>query len=62
MDRGIKDTNKDLTGEKCVHDDKGNLTISDETKLHASKEHYQRLLNVEFSWDKISVNNLVAVE
>ena len=44
----IKDTNRDVTGENCVCDDKGNLTISDEAKLHGWKEHYQRLLNVEF--------------
>ena len=48
MARAIKDTNRDVTGENCVCDDKGNLTISDEAKLHAWKEHYQRLLNVEF--------------
>ena len=31
---------KDVTGEKCLRDDKGNLTLSDEPKLHAWKEHY----------------------
>ena len=29
MARAIKDTNKDVTGEKCVCDNKGNLAISD---------------------------------
>ena len=48
----IKDANKDVTGEKCVSDDKGNLTINDEAKLHAWKERYQRLLNVEFPWER----------
>ena len=62
MARAIKDTNKDVTGEKCVHDDKGYLTISDEAKLHAWKEHYQRLSNVEFLWNKNSLNNSAAVE
>ena len=32
MARAIKDTNKDVTGEKYVHDDKGSLTRSDEAK------------------------------
>ena len=32
MARAIKETNKDVTGEKHVHDDKGILTISDEAK------------------------------
>ena len=35
-------------GEKCVRDDKGNLTLSDEAKLHAWKEHYYRLLIFEY--------------
>ena len=30
--------------------------------MHAWKEHYQRLLNVEFSWDNNSPNNSAAVE
>ena len=54
MPQTIKDTNKDVTGDKCVCDDKQNLTITDEAKLHAWKEHYQRLFNVEFPWDKNS--------
>ena len=58
----IKDTNKDVTGEKCVRDDKSNLIISDEAKLHAWKKHYQRLLNAEFPWDKDFVNNSAAAE
>ena len=62
MARAIKDTNKDVTGEKCVCDNKGNLAISDKAKLHAWTEHYQRLLNVEFPWDKNSLNNSAAVE
>ena len=58
----IQDTNKDVTRENCVCDDDRNLTISDEAKLHAWKEDYQRLLNVEFPWDKNSLNNSVVVE
>ena len=34
--QAIKDTNKDVTGEKCVCDNKENLTISDESKLRIS--------------------------
>ena len=62
MAQTLKDTNKDVTGDKCVCDDKQNLTITDEAKLHAWKEHYQRLFNVEFPWDKNSLNNSAAVE
>ena len=57
LSMAIKDTNKDVIWEKCVHDDKGNLSISDEAKLHVWNKHYQRLLNVEFPWDKNSLNN-----
>ena len=46
----IKDNNKGVTKEKCVRDDKGNLTTSDKAMLRAWKEDYQRLLNVEFPW------------
>ena len=58
----IKDTNKDVTREKCVRNDRRNLTISDEAKLRDWKEHYQRLLSVEFPWDKNSLNNLAVAE
>ena len=62
MAQAIKVTNKDVIGENGVRDDKGNLTITDEAKLHAWMENYQRLLNVEFSWDNNSLNNSAAVE
>ena len=63
MAPAIKDTNKDKTGEKWVHDDMGDLTVSDEAKSRAWKEHYQRLLNDEFPWDKNSLkNNSAGVE
>ena len=55
--QAIKDTNKEETAEKCVCDDKRNLTISDEANLPAWKEHCQRHLNVEFPWYQNSLNN-----
>ena len=62
MAQAIKDNNNDVTAEKCVCVGKGNLIITDEAKLNAWKEHYQRLLNVEFSWDKNSLNKSAAVK
>ena len=62
MAPAIKDTNKDITGEKCVHDHKRNLTLIDEAMLRAWKGLYQRLLNVEFPWNKSFLNNSAAVE
>ena len=46
MDR----TNQDVLGEKCVRNDAGELSLSDEDKMKAWVEHYARLLNVEFEW------------
>ena len=43
MAQASKDINKDVTVEKFICDDKENLTISDETKLHAWKGHNQTL-------------------
>ena len=36
--------------ENCVHNDSGELTLTDEGKMKAWPEHYARLLNVEFEW------------
>jgi len=44
MDR----TNQDVVGEKCIQNDAGQLSLSDEDKMKAWVEHYARLLNVEF--------------
>ena len=46
MDR----TNQDVVGEKCVRNDAGELSLSDDDKMKAWVEHYSRLLNVEFKW------------
>ena len=62
MAQAIKDTNKNVTREKCARDDKGNPTLNDESKLRAWKEGYQRLLNVEFPWNTNSLNNSAAVK
>ena len=46
MDR----TNQDVVGEKCVRNDAGELSLSDDDKMKAWVEHYSILLNVEFEW------------
>ena len=48
----MKSTNRDVVGDKCVRDDKGVLATSDQDKHRAWQEHYERLLNEEFDWDK----------
>ena len=55
MDR----TNQDVVGEKCVRNEAGELSLSDEDKMKAWVEHYARLLNVEFEWPSDSLPNLI---
>ena len=40
-----------MVGDKCVKDDWGNLSFDNEAKKVAWKQHYERLLNEEFSWN-----------
>ena len=53
--RQITSTNRDVVGDKCVTDDSGALATSDKDKHNAWQEHYQRLLNEEFDWEKESL-------
>ena len=39
--------NQDVMGEKPVKNDAGQLTLDEESKKEACKEHYKRLLNVD---------------
>ena len=48
----MRKENKDIVGEKCIQDDSGKLAYSDDEKIKAWKQHYERLLNVEFPWSK----------
>ena len=47
----LRKDNQDVVGDKCVKDDSGNLSFDNEAKKVAWKEHYERLLNEEFSWN-----------
>ena len=40
---------QDVVGERCIKNDAGELSLSDE-KMNAWVEHYTRLLHVEFEW------------
>ena len=42
--------NQDVMGEKPVKNDAGQLSLDEEAKKEAWREHYERLLNVEFPW------------
>ena len=60
--RKMKGANQDIAGDKCVRDDYGNLAIDDQAKLAAWKAHYERLLNVEFDWDRGSLQEQLPVQ
>ena len=51
-------TNQDVVGEKCIRNDAGILSLSDDEKMKAWVEHYARLLNVEFDWPSESLPDL----
>ena len=40
--------NQDVMGDKPVKNDAGQLSLDEEAKKEAWREHYERLLNVEF--------------
>ena len=47
----LRKDNQDVVGDKCVKYDSGNLSFDNEAKQVAWKQHYERLLNEEFSWN-----------
>ena len=51
-----------LLGEKCVLNDDGEMTFSDDSKKDAWHQHYERLLNVEFPWDRENLPHLQPVQ
>ena len=51
-----------LKGEKPVKNDAGQLSLDEESKKEARKEHYERLLNVEFPWNPEDLSEESPVE
>ena len=58
----MKGENQDIVGDKCVRDDDRNLAVDEKAKLEAWRTHYERLLNVEFPWDKANLPDETPVE
>ena len=54
--------NQDVMGEKPVKNDTGQLSLDKEAKKAAWKEHYERLLNVEFPWNQEDLSDESPVE
>ena len=44
----MKQEHRDIVGKKCVRDDNDVLAFNEEEQKKTWKEHYERLLNVEF--------------
>ena len=54
--------NQDVMGEKPVKNDAGQLSLDEESKKEAWKEHYERLLNVELPWNPEDLSEESPVE
>lgn len=48
----MKNENRDIVGEQCVKDDDGRIMVGSEDIKNAWRVHYNRLLNIEFEWDR----------
>ena len=44
--------NRDVVGAGCVRDNAGKIVMEEEKLLEVWKEHYDRISNEEFSWDR----------
>ena len=53
---------QDVMGEKPVKNDAGQLSLDEEAKKEAWKEHYERLINVEFPWNPEDLSEESPVE
>ena len=44
--------NRDVVGARCVKDNDGKIVVEEDKLLEVWKEHYDRISNEEFSWDR----------
>ena len=58
----MRSDNQDVMGEKPVKNDAGQLSLDEESKKEAWKEHYERLHNVEFPWNPEDLSEESPVE
>ena len=54
--------NQDVMGEKPVKNDAGQLSLDEEAKKEAWREHYERFLNVGFPWNPEDLSQESPVE
>ena len=58
----MRHDNQDVMGEKPVKNDAGQLSLDEEAKKEAWREHYERLLNVEVPWNPEDLSEESPVE
>ena len=54
--------NQDVMGDKPVKNDAGQLSLDEEAKKEAWREHYEHLLNIEFPWNPEDLSEESPVE
>ena len=54
----MEKTNQNVAGEKCVNNDAGELSLSENQKMKFWVEYNRRLLNVEFEWPSDTLDNV----
>ena len=58
----MRHDNQDVMGEKPVKKDAGQLSLDEEAKKEAWREHYECLLNIEFPWNPEDLSEESPVE
>jgi hypothetical protein len=53
--------NKDVIGGGCVKDKEGNIVVKDGKIKEIWKDHFEKLSNEEFNWDRNSLSTVNAV-
>lgn len=48
----MKERNQETVNENCIKNDSGNNELGANQTSIAWEQHYQKLLNEEFEWDK----------
>ena len=48
----MRTENQDVIGQKSIQVDDGNFSLDDASKKLPWKQHYERLLNIEFPWSE----------
>jgi hypothetical protein len=53
--------NKDVVGDGCVKDCKGNVVVEHEKMKEVWREYFEKLLNEEFDWNNSSLDGVKPV-